>query len=244
MAEGVMKCPSCGAPIESFQTRCALCGYELKGQEVSSTVKTFVAQISRFDDAIFNSSEVSGVSQKKISVIIWILLWLFGIAPFVLLYRYIERVTGKKFVAKLIFAALFVIYAGIICINSGESQKGILLIVTAALGVIAVYLLIALFAKPILSANEKKKSEYIINFPIPNSREDILEFTSICVTRYKKLSVFKSLFTAEGKKQKYWNNVWQDKAKQLNVKASIAMAGDPSSLQTVQTLLSNAGMTN
>jgi endogenous inhibitor of DNA gyrase (YacG/DUF329 family) len=35
-------CPSCGAPIESFQTRCPSCGHELNQAEVSEHFQRFV----------------------------------------------------------------------------------------------------------------------------------------------------------------------------------------------------------
>ena len=45
----VKKCPACGAPVESFQTRCASCGHELNNQQVSGAIKEFVDQINAVD---------------------------------------------------------------------------------------------------------------------------------------------------------------------------------------------------
>lgn len=46
----IRKCPSCGAPLESFQARCPSCGHELNSVQVSSSIQLFVKKIERAND--------------------------------------------------------------------------------------------------------------------------------------------------------------------------------------------------
>jgi ribosomal protein L37E len=46
----VKKCPNCGQPIESFQTRCSACGYELQNKEIAASVKEFTSRIEQLDN--------------------------------------------------------------------------------------------------------------------------------------------------------------------------------------------------
>ena len=79
----VFKCPSCGSPFESFQSRCSSCGYEKSTKEVSETISTFSTQIIQLDSQIAIEKEKM-VAVKK-SQAGWIILNIFtyGI-PFVI----------------------------------------------------------------------------------------------------------------------------------------------------------------
>jgi hypothetical protein len=74
----VKKCPSCGAPVESFQTRCPSCGHELSGVTVSEGVREFFDHIEKLESA--------GDTRKRSSSIgIWVVFWLAFAAATVLL---------------------------------------------------------------------------------------------------------------------------------------------------------------
>jgi hypothetical protein len=84
----VKKCPSCGSPVESFQTRCESCGAELKNTEVSETLQKFIDQINKLDEEI--ALEKENQKKKRISVG-WVILNVFTYC-IPLLVRTIKRV--------------------------------------------------------------------------------------------------------------------------------------------------------
>ena len=64
----IKKCPNCGSIIESFQTRCSACGFELTGQKVSDTLQDFIAEISKWDDISYRNGDFNENKKKKSSV--------------------------------------------------------------------------------------------------------------------------------------------------------------------------------
>jgi ABC-type multidrug transport system fused ATPase/permease subunit len=54
----ILKCPACGEVIESFQTRCASCGHELRNIQTTSSIHTF-----------FEKLESAGNWEKKVELI-------------------------------------------------------------------------------------------------------------------------------------------------------------------------------
>lgn len=83
-----------------------------------------------------------------------------------------------------------------------------------------------------LKGNEKLKSEAILNFPIPNSRNDLMEFIFMVENRVKPLTYFNAL-TQGGLDIQKWNNVWKTKAEHIQKKAQIALSGDSKSLNNI-----------
>jgi len=43
------KCPSCGAPVESFNTKCAACGHEFRGTEASKTISSLFEKLESIE---------------------------------------------------------------------------------------------------------------------------------------------------------------------------------------------------
>ena len=88
-----------------------------------------------------------------------------------------------------------------------------------------------------------KKKEFILHFPIPNSREDIIEFLMMAVplaAPAKKgcMGTAKNIFAKFGDDQnKNWNHlvagVWMQKCEQIIMKAKFSMKGDKSTLQEI-----------
>lgn len=83
-----------------------------------------------------------------------------------------------------------------------------------------------------LKGYEKLKSEAIMNFPIPNSKNDLLEFSIFVESRVKPINYLSALSQSGADVQK-WNRIWQSKAEQIQKKAQIAFAEDRSSLTPV-----------
>ena len=69
----VRKCPSCGAILESFTTRCPDCGHELNGIEVVSSFNTLITKLEEFDRndnsiqliSMFTGGEMKRLQKKK-----------------------------------------------------------------------------------------------------------------------------------------------------------------------------------
>lgn len=90
-----------------------------------------------------------------------------------------------------------------------------------------------------LRGNEKLKSEAILNFPIPNSRGDLLEFAMLVENKVKPLSAFNAI-TSSGMNVQKWNKVWIDKASHIEKKSQLALADDSAGRNSVSTSCSNA----
>ena len=75
-----------------------------------------------------------------------------------------------------------------------------------------------------------KKAEYVTNFNIPNTKEDILEFLSIAVPQANiKISFFERL----GPDSKL-KNAWRAKCEQIIMKARFAMKDDKKTLNEIE----------
>ena len=48
-AGDIKKCPSCGAPVESFNTKCTECGHEFRGIEASKTISTLFEKLDSIE---------------------------------------------------------------------------------------------------------------------------------------------------------------------------------------------------
>ena len=73
----------------------------------------------------------------------------------------------------------------------------------------------------------------ISNFPIPTTKEDMLEFLSFALPRAQKKGNF---FTAEKPENKLHNtfvNVWHSKCEQVIMKARFSMKDDEKTLEEI-----------
>ena len=104
------------------------------------------------------------------------------------------------------------------------------------------------------SAVDKSKIALIESFPVPNSKEDILEFVIMATSRIKKISKGASAMSgymklatlgiakSESDIQKNYNEAWKVKCLQVWAKAQIAFSSDKEGLEQVQKLLKEAGI--
>ena len=74
----------------------------------------------------------------------------------------------------------------------------------------------------------RKKKAIIQNFPIPNTKEDILEFLTLAVPLAKKPGFFDQ---DETKREMY--PVWKAKCEQIIMKAKFSMKDDPKTLAEI-----------
>ncbi len=83
------------------------------------------------------------------------------------------------------------------------------------------------------STTDSRKEELILNFPVPASKEEILEFLTLAYSRINENTFF-NLFSEETKYKNAWNKIWLKKIEQINAKASLAMKNDKKSFEDVQ----------
>jgi uncharacterized OB-fold protein len=97
--------------------------------------------------------------------------------------------------------------------------------------VIAVVVGIALMVKKVsFSASDNRKKGLIEVFPVPNSKEDLLEFLVMASSQILPANSI----THTARKQQAWNKIWAVKCRQVYTKADIVLAGDEKALSIVK----------
>lgn len=87
----------------------------------------------------------------------------------------------------------------------------------------------SIYREPDFDGADKRKQDFILNAPVPNSKEDLLEFIILCANRIETIPMIKML-TPRAAIVSGWNNVWFKKLSALEAKATIAMKNDSESL--------------
>ena len=80
---------------------------------------------------------------------------------------------------------------------------------------------------------DKKKIEIISNFPIPTSKNDILEFLTLAVPKAKQLGNFLTKNNPENKTHNEFVPVWKTKCEQIVMKARFSMKEDKKTLDEI-----------
>ena len=89
---------------------------------------------------------------------------------------------------------------------------------------------------PKWSITDTRKEELILNFPVPMSREEIIEFLTLAVSKINS-NTYWNAFSDDMKNKGAWNTVWFKKIQQIQSKASIAMINDKASLEIVNKIV-------
>jgi RNA polymerase subunit RPABC4/transcription elongation factor Spt4 len=95
--------------------------------------------------------------------------------------------------------------------------------------------------------SDKQKISFIESFPVPNAKEDILEFIIMASSRFKPMGVLPTLKVWyfrllsfgiwPGPIENKYNKAWETKIKQAYEKGKIAFAGDKNSLAQVEAIV-------
>ncbi len=160
------KCPSCGAQVQSFATKCSDCGHEFRNVESSTSVTAFFLMLNDLE----SNTEEDETNPLKA----------FG------------NMYAKMFSEGGTF---------------GGGKRG------------------------------RQKRELIKNFPVPNTKEDILEFLSLGVPRAKTKGNFFSNFNDAAWEIKAHNllvPIWQSKCEQIIMKARFSMKEDKRTLEEIE----------
>ena len=92
----------------------------------------------------------------------------------------------------------------------------------------------------------QQKRELIKNFPIPNAKEDILEFLALGIPRAKtKGNYFSSNFGDAAWEIKEHNSmvpIWKRKCEQIIIKARFSMKADKKTLEEIETYATELGI--
>ncbi|MGH1516179.1 hypothetical protein [Chryseobacterium sp. JK1] len=89
------------------------------------------------------------------------------------------------------------------------------------------------------STTDARKEELVLNYPVPVSKEAILEFLTLSASKIDTASYF-SLFSEHTKYKNAWNRIWLKKIEQINSKASISMKSDTETYNEVLGIVENA----
>jgi len=157
------KCPSCGAPVPSFNTKCSDCGHEFRNTEASASVNQLFKQIQEIE-----SVERSKPVEK-------------------------EKSLNSLFVGNY-FADI-------------EKEKRI----------------------------ATRIANSISTFPVPNTKEDILEFLSLALPQ-ANIKVRKALFQTvnEDIPKETMKKAWKSKCEQIIMKARFSMKDDKKTLEEIE----------
>jgi uncharacterized Zn finger protein (UPF0148 family) len=215
----VKKCPNCGAPIESFQTRCPSCSYELNSIEVSSPVKEFATQLLNLEAAN------TGIKRGNIRLLVLSFSLFIG-STFPLYHAFYNWVSVFQFDGWLPIVLPQALFYTVFSF----------LFILPALGMV-------ILPKPKMTNAEKQKQSLVENYVIPNTREALLEFCTFAVSQLEDVKFIASLFSVEKKYIQLWNTIWKKKCKQAYAKASIALAlDDPAAFSSIKKMLHEANI--
>jgi hypothetical protein len=145
------KCPSCGAPVSSFNTICSDCGHEFRNTQAASSIQKLYDEIQKIEES--------------------------------------ERSRERSWAQKI------------------DGDMGIQKSIAA------------------------RQASAISAFPVPNTREDLLEFLSIASSEAKKKL---SLFIMNAHPDAILKQAWQTKCEQVITKARLSMKDDKRTLEEVE----------
>lgn len=95
------------------------------------------------------------------------------------------------------------------------------------------------YREPDFDGTDRRKQDFILNAPVPNSKEDLLEFIILCTNRIENIPMLKML-SSKAATIAAWNNVWFKKLSALGAKTTISMKNDQGSLAEAQRLIEEA----
>lgn len=147
----IRKCPSCGAMVESFQTKCADCGYEYTNISCNNSINKLMTML--YDIEASRTSRASGFKKD--------------------MFKIRDKIDDRK-------------------------------------------------------------REVIKNFPIPTTREDILEFLAAAVPNATKKGNFFTCREEENIGHNQFVTTWKAKCEQIIIKAKFAMQNDKPTLEEIK----------
>lgn len=161
----IKKCPSCGAPVQSFSTNCNECGHEFRNTEAVSSITKLFELLDNISKENTNEDFQDDIDMNA---------------------SYMKRMEQK--------------------VNSD------------------------LRIKKIAENRANRQMEIIRGFPVPNAKEDILEFLSQAFPKAKPRSFWSNNTNFENEFQA----VWKTKCEEIIIKARFSMKQDKSTLEQIE----------
>ena len=265
----VRKCPACGTPVESFQTRCSDCGHEFNAIKSSETVQGFFQKLEALSNLEYRANKTREINEararvyqpkKKITagkVFLWVFFfWLMWI-PIVFKKAKGPYATALAVFAVAAFFSLLMMLptsettTSIQQNNDSETEQlsiseetgiptavKIVILVISLIGMVVVFIIM----KPKVTPEDQRRKSMIEMFPIPNSKEDLTEFAILASGQIKQVNPLVGKFSLQAKRQIWLNEIWVTKFNQVFTKARIAMKDDPNGLDTINQLMTEAGI--
>ena len=160
----IKKCPSCGAQVQSFSTKCNDCSHEFRNIDSSNSIKQLISKLELAEKSAKNSSQSGGILGGLLAI-----------------------VDSDTAIERKVFEA---------------------------------------------------KANIISTYPIPNSKEDILEFLTLSVAQINSIQIGTLIRLAGtsgtfGYKIKYKNS-WVSVANSVIMKARFSMKEDKATLAEIE----------
>jgi len=169
----IKKCPSCGASVESFTTKCQDCGHEFRNIEVALSAQAINQELLKIDQESRDEYFKKGFDVDKFPAI-----------------------TSGPFKSE-----------------ASSSQKSTVVVEDEIARNVA-----------------GRKKGFISSFPIPNTKEDILEILALSIPEATKKLSFLEKLTAKGEMKK----TWLAKSQQIIMKARFSMKEDKKTLEEIE----------
>jgi Zn finger protein HypA/HybF involved in hydrogenase expression len=168
----IKKCPSCGAPSQSFATKCPDCGHEFRNIDSSNSIKDLIKQLDDAEVRARNTKSGGGLVGGLMSMI-----------------------DGETVIEKRIY---------------------------------------------------ESKSCVISTFPVPNTKEDILEFLALSVSQVNSIKIG-ALIKFAGTSGTYgykitFRNAWLSIANKVIMKARFSMKDDKKTLEEIMAYAKELGI--
>lgn len=81
---------------------------------------------------------------------------------------------------------------------------------------------------------DKKKMEIISSYPIPTSKDDMLEFLALAAPKTKTIGNFLTKGSSENKVPNQYAEIWKAKCEQIIMKARFAMKEDKKTIEEIE----------
>jgi len=201
----IRTCPSCGETLESFQGRCKSCGHELTNVKAANSVQSFFERIVgiKMEEEKESAAQTAARAKGRKALItagIVVLIITAGVSVY-FLHEW-GTVPAPFLVGSIAFS--------------------VLLFAIAAFGLS--------FKAVSFSRSENEAKSLIENFPIPNAREDLLEFLILSSSKIEPAYGL----NYGARKQRAWNQIWATKIRQVQDKIELTFAADRELLGTAK----------
>ena len=208
------KCPQCSALIESFSTKCTYCDAEIRNINATYSVTDFFHKMNELE----NPEKKKTVDFEKIIQ---------------LLLKVEMHHVRNLALALASIVALFVT----LHFTVGPDVLGTILAVIIGLGLLGFSFWS--MNKPHPLTADQNINTFINNYPIPNTKEDILEFLYLAVPRAKSnRSVMSTLFNPASQFHSIGHDkmipVWKSKCEQIIIKARFLLKDDKKILEEIE----------